>query len=222
MWKSICYKEWLKIRWFLIVFTLIGIAVTGYIFLTLKHSFAFTGPRNIWSAVLFQGQQYYKIFKYVPLAGGVIVAFAQYLPEITGKRLKLTFHLPVDENKGLLIMQAFGTFCLIISFLILSGLLGGISLSYFPLQIVTGSTTTVLPWFLAGFSAYFTVSLIILEPSWIYRFCYSLIGISFLAIYFIQAGTATYGPANKGLSVLSILLSVAILFPGYRFRKGGV
>lgn len=203
-------------------FTLIGIAVIGYIFLALNHSFAFSGARNIWSAVLFQGQQYNKIFKYVPLAGGAIVAFAQFLPEIAGKRLKLTLHLPVNEDKGLLIMQAFGTLCLIISFAILYGLLGGWGLAYFPAQMVTDSAITVLPWFLAGFSAYFLVSLIILEPAWIYRFFYSLIGISFLAIHFLPAGTAAYRPANLGLLVLSIFLSVALLFPAYRFRKGGV
>lgn len=203
-------------------FTLVGIAVIGYIFIALKHSFVFSGDQNIWSAVLFQGQQYYKIFKYVPLAGGAIVAFAQFLPEIASKRLKLTFHLPLNEDKGLLIMQVFGNFCLIISFSVLYGLFGGWGLAYFPAQMVTDSTITVLPWFLAGFSAYFLVSLIILEPAWIYRFFYSLIGISFLAIHFIPSGTATYGPANTGLSVLCILLSVALLFPGYRFRKGGV
>lgn len=222
MWKSVCYKEWLKIRWFLVIFTLMGIAAIGYMFLSLKHSLAFSGPQNFWSTIVFQGFQFYKLIKYIPLAGGAIVAFAQYLPEIASRRLKLTFHLPLGENNGLLVMQAFGTFGLMISFSVLFGLFTGFSLKYFPVQLVSDSAITALPWFLAGFSGYFFVSLIILEPSWIFRFFYSLIGFSFLAIHFLPAGTAAYGPANAGLSALSLLLSVGLLFPAYRFRKGEI
>lgn len=199
-----------------------GTAMVGYLFLALKHSLEFTGPRNIWSSILFQGFQFYKLLKYIPLTGGAIVAAAQYLPEIASKRLKLTFHLPLRENNVLLVMQAFGTFGLVISFSVLLGFFAGFSLKYFPVQMVSDSAVTILPWFLAGFSAYFLVSLIILEPSWFFRFCYSLIGISLLAIHFLPAGTAAYGPANPGLSVLSLLLSVGLLFPAYRFRKGGI
>jgi hypothetical protein len=221
MWKTIFYKEWLKIRWFLMAFTVIEIAATGYIFLALKHNLAFTGPRNIWSMILFQEYQFYKILKYIPLTGAVLVALAQYLPEVSGKRLKLTFHLPVDENTSLLVMQAFGTFSLFVAFAILSGLFTALSLIYFPVQLVTGSLITMFPWLLAGFLAYFWVSVIVLEPDWFSRFCYLLIGAALLAICFIPAGTATYGPENRGLGILIFLLGAALLYPGYRFRKGG-
>jgi hypothetical protein len=222
MWKFIIYKEWLKIRLFLFGYIIFGILGIGYLYLTLKHSFAFTGGRNVWSLMLFQNQRFYNYLKFVPLAGGVFLSFAQYLPEAINKRLKLTFHLPLDENKVIMLMQSFGAGCLMIAFLIFFGLFAGFSLVYFPTQMVADSFSTILPWILAGFSGYFFTSLIILEPGWIFKLCYSLTGVFFLSIYFNSAETAAYGPANFGLFVLTCCLSVTILFSAYRFRKGGM
>jgi hypothetical protein len=220
MWKSVFYKEWLKIRWFFVGYTLLGILGIGYLFLALKHNFAFTGGKNVWNATLFQGHQFYSLFKYVPMAGGLTIAIAQYLPETINKRLKLTFHLPLAENNGLLLMQAFGAGSLLIIFLIFGGLFSGFSLIYFPIEIVADVIITIAPWLLAGFAAYFIVALVILEPNRVFRFFYSLVSGFFLTIYFISAGTAAYGPANSGLLVLTALLSIAFVFPAYRFRKG--
>ena len=220
MWKYIIYKEWLKIRWFLFVYILFGILGIGYLYLALKHSFTFTGGRNVWSLALFQNQRFYNFLKYVPLAGGVILAFAQYLPEAINKRLKLTFHLPLDENKMIMLMQGFGAGSLMIAFLIFFGLFAGFSLVYFPTQMVADSFSTILPWMLAGFSGYFFTSLIILEPSWFFKLFYSMTGVFFLSIFFNSADTAAYGPATFGLFILTVFLSVTILFTAHRFRKG--
>jgi hypothetical protein len=220
MWKSVVYKEWLKIRWFIVGYTLLGILGIGYLFLAVKHSFAFSGGKNVWNTALFQGYQFYGLLKYMPLVGGLIIAFAQYLPETINKRLQLTFHLPLAENKVLLLMQAFGAGSLLVSFLILGGLFAGFSLVYFPIEMVTDSFATILPWLLAGFAAYFMVALIVLETNRIFRVCYSMVGCFFLSIYFGSAGTAAYAPANSVLFILTALLSIGFVFSAYRFRKG--
>lgn len=220
MWKSVFYKEWLKTRWFIVGYTLLGVLGIGYLFLTLKHNFAFSGGKNVWNAVLFQGYQFYGLFKYVPLVGGLVIAIAQYLPETVNKRLKLTFHLPLAENNGLLLIQAFGAGSLLISFLIFGGLFTGFSLIYFPIEMVTDSVVTILPWLLAGFAVYFIVAFVVLEPNRVFRFCYSLVGGFFLTIYFASSATAAYAPVISGLVVLTALLSIAFVFPAYRFRKG--
>jgi len=220
MWKSVVYKEWLKIRWFLIGYTLLGILSIGYLFLTVKHGFAFTGGKNIWNTFLFLGHQFFSPLKYVPLVGGLTIAIAQYFPETVNKRIKLTFHLPLGENKALLMMHAFGAVSLLLSFLVFFGMFAGFSLVYFPVQMVTDSIISISPWFLAGFASYFLVALIVLEPEWKFRFYYSVVGGFFLTIYFAPAQTAAYGPANSGLFVLTAFLSIALLFSAYRFRKG--
>lgn len=220
MWKSIVYKEWLKISWFLLMYTLLGVFGICYLLLTVKHSFTFLDGKNVWNIFLFQGQQFFSPLKYVALIGGLVIAFAQYLPETVNKRIKLTFHLPLGENKALLLMLAFGTGSLLFSFLIFVGLFTGCCLIFFPIQMVTDMFITITPWFLAGFSVYFLVALIILEPRRSFRFCYFLVGSFYLAIYFISAGTAAYGPANSGLAALTAFSGFGLLFSGYRFRKG--
>lgn len=220
MWKSVFYKEWLKIRWFLMGYTLLGILAIGYLFLTLKHGFTFSGAKNVWNSILFMGYQFFSPFKYAPLLGGLTIAIAQYFPETVSKRIRLTFHLPIGENKVLLMMHAFGTVSLLCSFFVFFAMFAGFSLIYFPIQMVTDSLITIFPWLLAGFSAYFLGALVILEPRWMFRFFYSSVGGFFLTIYFKSSVTSAYGPANSGLFVLTAFLSIALIFSAYRFRKG--
>ena len=54
MWKSIIYKEWLKVRWFFLVFTGLGILAIGNIFLKVQHDFKFNDANNYWYYVLFR------------------------------------------------------------------------------------------------------------------------------------------------------------------------
>jgi len=220
MWKSIVYKEWLKIRWFLLVYTFLGILCIGYLFLALKHSFAFTGGKMIWYMTLFQGHQFYNIFKYVPLAGGLTVAIAQYLPEAANKRLRLTFHLPLYENNVLMIMLAFGAGCLLATFLILGGLLAGTGSLYFPIQMIVDLVEMIAPWLLAGCAVYFIAAQIIVEPKPLCRLGYSLIGGFFLSIYFSSGSAGSYAYFYIELLVVTVSLSLTIMFSAYKFRKG--
>ncbi|MCK9411571.1 MAG: hypothetical protein M0Q53_04665 [Prolixibacteraceae bacterium] len=220
MWKSIVFKEWLKIRWFLIAFTLFGIVVNGYLFLKVQHGFTFQGGTSFWYNILFMRYHYFDYFRYFPLLEGLVIALAQYFPETVHKRIKLTFHLPLKENNVLLMMQAFGTSCLLFSYLLLLLVFISLGSLYFPSEMVYDAIVSVIPWFLAGFVAYFFVALIVLEPSWLYRFLYSLIAGFFVNVYLKSSLISAYGPAIPVLSLLTILMSIALLFPAYRFRKG--
>ncbi|MGV8095900.1 MAG: hypothetical protein AB2L24_28955 [Mangrovibacterium sp.] len=220
MWKSVCFKEWLKIRWFLAGFTLLGILGVGYVVLMVQHGITFSSAKNFWYNILFMRLQYYGWLKCVPLFGGIAMAVAQYFPETVNRRIKLIFHLPVQENRIILMMHAFGTGCLVASYLIILGLFVALSRICLPAEIVSDAVVSVYPWFLAGLTAYFLVALVVLEPVWKYRFLYALIGGLFLPVYLMSPATAAYGPANAPLTMFTVLLSIALLFSAYRFRKG--
>lgn len=189
-------------------------------FLTVKHDFAFLGGENVWYDMLFQGSQFYGPLKFVPLSGGVLLAVAQYFPETINRRIKLTFHLPLNENNAILMMQAFGGGCLLLSFSLIYGTFFVASLYYFPVQIVTACAVSVFPWFLAGFAAYFLVGLIVLEPIWKFRFGFLLIAGFWLSVYLNDSVLEGYRTANDVLLLLTVLLGVSPLFSAYRFRKG--
>jgi hypothetical protein len=220
MWKSIIYKEWLKTRWFFIAFATLGTLVVGYIFLTVQHNFKFNEPNNYWYTLLFMKLKYFGYLKFAPIAGALAISIAQFFPETVDKRIKLTFHLPLNENKVLLIMTLFGTLCLLAAYLLFLALFVGLSTIYFPSNIILPALVTIAPWFLAGFAAYYFVALIVLEPVWKYRFLYIVVTATILPLFFESAATGSYAPANPVLAVLVIISSIALLFSGYRFRKG--
>ncbi|WP_319502355.1 hypothetical protein [uncultured Draconibacterium sp.] len=222
MWKSIIYKEWLKIRWVAIIYAALGVLVVGNIFLKVQHDFEFSNAANYWYSILFQGNKFfeYSLFKFVPLAGAVAIALTQYFPETINKRIKLTFHLPINENKALLVMMLFGTFCQVAISTVLILIFTGMSLAYFPAEIIQSALISTAPWFLCGFVVYFLTALIVLEPVWKYRFIYILVTATFVPIYLQTVAASAYSPSLPLLIVFTILLSVVLLFSGYRFRKG--
>ena len=220
MYKSIIYKEWLKIKWFVLGFTALGLLAIGYIFLMLQHSFVFSGGKNVWYSSQFMGYQYFLYFKFIPLLGGILLATAQYIPEIASKRIKLTFHLPLKENKVLFMMHSFGAIALFASYLVIFAVFAGLSRMFFPSQIVIDAIISIFPWFMGGLTAYFLVALVVLEPIWLYKFLFALVAGFFVTIFVKSPDTASYAPANPGLLILTLLSSIAVLFSAYRFRKG--
>lgn len=221
MWKSVIYKEWLKIRWIQLGLTILGLLVIGNIFLEVKHDILFRQANNYWYLLLFQGVTYYGgIFRYVPLLIGLGLGLAQFIPEILNKRIKLTFHLPINENKILFMMLSFGFACLLASFIIIYGLFLGLSHHYFALEIIRTANITIIPWFLAGFAAYFLMALIILEPIMLYKGIYIIPSYFFISIFLKYGVPGGFQPLNWKLLILTALCSVCFLFSAYRFRKG--
>lgn len=220
MWKSILYKEWLKIRWIFLIVTITGIAAIISIFLTVKHDILFSGATNYWYSFLFMGLQYYQVVKYLPLAIGIAIGVGQYFPETVNKRIKLSFHLPVNEDKILITMMLCGTFTLLITLGSMFLLFWGLSAHYFPAEIVHASMISVTPWFLAGFVIYYFISLIVMEPVWKYWIFYALIGYSCITLFLESAVAGGYQPVIFKLTILTLLLSLSLLFSAYRFRKG--
>ena len=220
MWKSVIYKEWLKTKWFIILFAGFGILAVGYIFLNVQHDFKFSDPNNYWYFVLFMKVRYFGYLKFVPIVGALAISVAQYFPETVSKRIKLTFHLPINENKILLIMMLFGTACLLVCYTLMVSIFYALSTIYFPSDIILPALISITPWFLAGFAIYYLVALIILEQVWKYRFLYIVFAAAIFPVFIESSIAGGYAPANPLLAVLVIVLSISLLFSGYRFRKG--
>ncbi|HYQ58912.1 MAG TPA: hypothetical protein VEP89_16335 [Draconibacterium sp.] len=220
MWKGIIYKEWLKIRWFLLIYAGLGVLTVIYIFIRIHHDISFSSPNGYWYNALFMGMQYFALLKFLPVAGALSIALAQYFPETVNKRIKLTFHLPVNENKTLLNIWLFGAATLLLSYLVQFVLFLALSMVYFPSDIYVPAIVSILPWYLAGLTCYNLAALIVLEPIWKYRILYLTITVLFLPLYLQNAPTAAYSPVIPYLIILVLFSSFSLLFSGYRLRKG--
>jgi hypothetical protein len=220
MWKSVIYKEWIKTRWVIILYAILGLGVVAYIFLNVQRDFKFNDANNYWYNILFMGVRYFGSLKFVPLFGALAISVAQFFPETVSKRIKLTFHLPLNENRVLLMMMLYGTVALVASYFLQLALFYALSVVFFPSDIIFPALASITPWFLSGFACYYLAALIVLEPVWKYRVAYLVVAGTFVPLYIQSAPTGAYAPANLALALLVIIISVSLLFSGYRFRKG--
>lgn len=220
MFKSIAYKEWIKIR--LVVWVTLGLGLMALIniFLKVRHDILFVDAANYWYSFLFRGFTYFGILKFFPFIAGLAMAIAQYFPETMNKRIKLTFHLPVSENGVLISMHLFGALVLIGVLLVVLGLFTAGSAIFFPGEIIRASLLTMMPWFLGGLATYFLVALILLEPMWIFRGLYTAVAAGFITIFLASAPIGSFRPVLLPLGLITLLLACVVLFSGYRFRKG--
>jgi hypothetical protein len=220
MFKSIVYKEWIKIR--LVVWIALGLSIIALvnIFLKVRHDILFVDAANYWYSFLFRGFTYFSILKFFPFVAGLAVAIAQYFPETVNKRIKLTFHLPVSENSVLISMHFFGALVLTGLLVIILGFFTAGSAIFFPGNIIRASLLTMLPWFLGGIATYFLVALVLLEPMWIYRGLYAAVAAGMVTIFYSGAAIGAFKPVLLPLALITLLLSCVVLFSGYRFRKG--
>jgi len=218
--KSIIYKEWLKIRWVIICAAAILFLSVVQIFLTLRHDMSAAEATNYWYNIIFLNLSFFNILKFIPVAVGLSVAAFQYVPEVTEKRIKLSLHLPMKEDRMILSMHLFGTCCLIMVFVLFLLVFAITNSLFFPAELNLAALQTVFPWILGGMAAYFLAATIILEPIWKYRALFALVSFEFISIYFEKASFKAYIGMNWYLLIITALLSIALVYSGYRFRKG--
>jgi hypothetical protein len=173
-----------------------------------------------WESFIQKDGSFFPYFEYLPLLLGVLLAITQYVPELQFKRLKLTLHLPLNENKIMLTMLAYGVGVVLLFVLItLPLLLLGLSQS-FPPEIVWAAFQNVLPWFLAGFVSYLVAAWICIEPQWKQRILNAIPGICLLSFFFIHAKSGAYQPFDPYLIGAVIVVSFFAFYSTTRFKEG--
>lgn len=192
MWKAVVYKEWLKTRWLIGGLSLVGFGLLGYIFISLGRIFRLLGMSHIWDVIVNQHQSLFSELNYYPLAFGVLLALAQFIPEVLKKRLKLTLHLPIPQKQAYFSMQIYGIVIIFISFGIQLLALYLYSAIYFPREIIQNTFLTLLPWYSAGFTAYICTAFICIEPQWKRRVLYIMLSCAVLYTSYLSEYPSAY------------------------------
>lgn len=218
--SGLLYKEWIKLKWPFVGSLFVALFSTAYVFLTLKHDLKFSTPAQHWNMILFFQFKYYKYLNFIPLVISFGMAIAQFYPEILNKRMKLSFHLPYNENKVLLYMVAIGFSAVFVVSLFQMSLFVGLSSIYFPREIVFHASISVATWLLASWFVYFWTSMVVIEPSWTRRISSISIGLICLFLFMESGGMGVHLPAFFYYLIIIILSFLTILYSGWRFRKG--
>ena len=220
MFASIAYKEWLKIRWTYAAMVLVCIGFTVNIVLDLNYLVKMERAVNVWSYIIQMQYPFYNSLRYVPLLVGCAVAVAQFVPEVVQSRLKLSLHLPLPENRVMLWMVFFGGGMVAALLLVVLLALVIIALRFFPAEVMRSMLLTMLPWSLAGLAGYFLAATIIVEPRWLRRVFYILLGYGFLDALVLNVAIEAYRSSLIWFVLLAAFTLPGILLSGFRFRKG--
>jgi len=220
MWKSIIYKEWIKTRSAIAVIVAVFLGVGVYSFMKLNEAIRMSGIVPVWEDAVQKDPALFSYFKYLPLIAGILLAITQYIPELQFKRLKLTLHLPLKENKILMTMLLYGVSVVALLLMItMPFLLWGIS-RQFPAEIVLKCFQQLTPWFLAGLVAYLMCSWVCIEPQWKQRIMNVIPALLLLSLFLLKAKSGAFRPFEPYLVVAVI---VSFFFPFYstaRFKEG--
>ncbi|MFH0733144.1 MAG: hypothetical protein V1773_01645 [bacterium] len=220
--KSVLFKEWLKTKWAFLGLLAFWLIVIVYIYIDISHQLKFYEASTLWYNIVFMGYTYYAVITYIPLLAGLLLGLTQFVPEITEKRLKLTLHLPVKENKMLFTMIGVGGGLLLILYIFsLAGLII-VSSIFFPLNITQSMLITMAPWYFAGIVVYFSSAMIILEPIWLRRILYLPIVFGFIDLLLEKGWYNLYHQSLLTFLLLSLVFIFSVLITGYRFKRGAM
>jgi hypothetical protein len=220
MWTSIVYKEWVKTRNALAIIAAVFLGIGIYSFMKISEDIRLAGIVNLWESIIQKDPAMFPYFKYLPLLAGVLTAVTQYVPELQFKRLKLTLHLPMNEDKILLTMLLYGLGVILLLLLVTLPALLLILSRTFPAEIVYTAFQQLLPWFLSAPAAYLITAWICLEPQWKQRILNAIPGMIALSFFFLQTKSGAYQPFNP---FLILLIAGAFCFAFYstaRFKEG--
>jgi len=218
MYKALMYKEWLKVRRTYFALAVLSLLTLIYIAVNLAHDIEFNTAKGMWGFIIYQKYPFFEDIKYIILASGIVLAIVQFAPEMSSDRLKLTLHLPVEEKKLLLQLISAGALYLVSLYVLDIAAILIISGAHFSSEFSSSAIMTMLPWLFAGFTSYFAISTVIVEPIWPRRIELLVLFIGYLFFFDI--------PLDYSSGALILFLIISAFFPlfilisGYHFKRG--
>lgn len=221
MFQAILSKEILKIKYIYLGLLLLLSCSMIYLYFDIVKSFFAIEPHSMkWYEAIFIGNIYYDILKFIPALCAIVLALSQFLPEVHKKKFKIALHLPINQNKMLLLYITVGIFLLsLINTLFLAGLY--ISSSSFYTNLITISALkNSIPWIIASYIIYNGLVSVMIEPYWKRK--------SFLIVLFTLLASMLflnkeYEAYNNVLFLYIFILILSFFIPLlslYRFKNG--
>lgn len=217
---SIFYKEWLKIRYYVLGALIFNILFFIYLFFDIREPFKNNPAIMTWYSAIHVHTIFYEKIKYLLPATGILISIAQFIPEITKNRLRMSMHLPANPNLLIFFYICIGLTAVIIIGIIDIVLFYSIIIKFFPKEVSSSALMTSLPWFFSGLVAYLAATLVILEPKSRRRIFYTAVFCGFIGFFFMGNEYSSYAHITGKLFLISLLFIPAIFLPVYCFRNG--
>lgn len=161
---SIIQKEWLKLRLYIGALFVSFVVILGYFWFNLDFSFSTIEPESMmWYKFVHLGDKPYFYLSYLFISIGVVISFAQFLPERIGNRIKIMAHLPLSMRDSLFVHLFIGIVFIVFLVTIFSIILLLILVNYYPQQIVQVGFKDTLAYSFLTIVLYLGISGVILE-----------------------------------------------------------
>ncbi len=217
--KSFFLKESLKLRWIYLILLVLTIGFTLFIALRLNNRFVIQGAGSTWYRILAADFRFYDNLRYLPMVSGLAIAFFQFIPEIINRKLRLTYHLPVNISFSLFVMILTGLIAIASLFLLQMLILFLGTRALLPDILVWSTIISVLPWYLGGIMAYSLGVCLVLEPRSEHKVFILLIGGLSLLFPLTSGAMRSMDHVLPLILCLTICSLMAILYSGKRFEK---
>ncbi len=221
MGKAIFYKEWIKTRMSVLIMVAVMAAAIIYTFINTAQDFRVAGAVNVWNTFITKDMALLPaLMQWIPMLLGLMLALAQFVPEMTDKRLKLTLHLPMPEGRIVTLLLAYGVTVLATFFVISYAVLTAGFRAWYPAEMISGMYLKSLPWFMGGWCAYLLTAWICLEPIWKYRALNALAAVCLCSFFFIKGASGAYLPFIPYLAVFAVVCFAFPFYSAARFKEG--
>lgn len=218
--KALFYKEWIKLRWYILLALLAITGTAAYCMLNLHRAISIKEAAHIWEVMVTKNAIFVDYLKYIPLLIGTLAALVQFIPEMYRKCLKLTLHLPCTEKKTLYAMLGSGLLLICVCFAV-SLLIPACYLpTVLPAELTKNVFSALAPWYLAGIAGYLLMAWICLEPTWKLRIVNLIISVLVIRIYFLAPVPQAYNSFLPILTIYTLLLGLLSWISVLRFKAG--
>ncbi len=220
MFKAIFFKEWLKTRWCLLAAFILCTGFSAYVVARVWKAMELQGAGHLWEVMVTRDALFAEPMTFVPLVIGLALGLFQYFPEMQRKCFKLTLHLPYPALRTTLAMLLYGVLGLSACFIAALLLLWIPFSSVFPSELASRIILSGLPWFLAGYAAYFFSAWITLEPVWKRRVFNMAVTALCLKLFFMAPAPEAFNAFLPWLSLCVPALASLVWLSVLRFKAG--
>lgn len=222
MLTSLLLKEWLKLKYYFAAVLLLNFGICLKIFFDIRQQMHSEHAEMVWYQAIHIHTILYQDIRYLPLIAGLVLAAAQFVPEMLGRRLRLSLHLPAGRDFMLFACLLSGLLLFLIICVLDLAIINMTLQKYFPSEVAASSLPTMLPWILAGLLAYFGGVTVLLEINWPRRIFLLLIFTVLVSMLFSGIGYGWFSPALPYLVLLIPLSLLSVFESGRRFQERGV
>ncbi|RXJ60574.1 DUF4857 domain-containing protein [Candidatus Marinarcus aquaticus] len=164
--RSIIQKEWLKLKFIILLLMIVSFVILANFWYNLNFQFSTVEPESMmWYRFASLEQKPYESLSYLFYIIGFAVAVFQFVPEKIKNRIKIMTHLPISLKRSLFLHLFIGIFYIFILSLLLTLTIVMIVSFYYPLEIGMVSVKDTSFYFLGSIIVYLGISSAVIEKN---------------------------------------------------------